>query len=69
MFTARYGLGIYVCYRLILVFTELNPAAILSGTSKRATQQFASLFNVYSSGQEFVHFYGNQGFIAVQSGP
>jgi hypothetical protein len=54
----------------MLVFTELIPAAILSGcTIKRATQQFALLFSVYSGGQEFVHFYGNQRFIAVHSGP
>ena len=69
MFTARYGLGLYVCYRLMSVFTELIPAAIFSGTSKRATQQFALLFNVNSAGQEFVHFYGNRRFIAVHSGP
>jgi hypothetical protein len=48
-------------------FTQLIPAAILHGTSKRATQQLA-LFNVYSAGQEFVHFYGNRRVNAVHSG-
>ena len=68
MFTAPYGPCLYVCYSLMLVFTELIPAAILSGTSKRAAHQFALLFSVYSAGQEFVHFCGNRRVIAVQSG-
>ena len=50
------------------VFTESTPAAVLSGKSQRATQQIGLLFNAYSAGQEFVHFYGNRRFIGAHSG-
>ena len=51
-----------------VILYRINSGCYFVTTSKRATQQFAFLFNVYSAGQEFVHFYENRRFIAVHCG-